>query len=138
MIEMLKQLSPVPIKFKNGREMSDIGLYFAEDTYYSPHIEIANDLEKHHKIAILAHEIGHALCSKKNCKCMINKDDHTLAEYHAFKFELEWLLKHKQRKALKSTVKNIKSCHSGPHKSAAKHIMRLKLWQKCLDYVGKI
>jgi len=118
--------------------MGDIGLYFDKNNYmsYSPRIEIAKGLKKHRRISILAHEIGHALCSEKNCKCMIGRNNHILAEYHAFKFELGWLLKHKQKKALKSAIHDIKDYHDvNAHQFAAERIMKLKLWQKCLGYV---
>ena len=137
MIETLKRLSPVPINFK---KMNSMGLYHHINIFmsYSSHIEISNSLGKYRRMSVLAHEVGHAQCDAKNCNCMINRNNHTLAEMHAFKFALNWLLKHKQKRALKVTINNINMCAGDPdhYAKAAKHIMKLKLWQKCLNFVN--
>jgi len=84
-------------------------------------------------------------CDKNKCKCFlkVRKDGYTnsLAEQHAHKFALKWLLDNKCKRALKYLIKIIPGdsqyLKSDPHKTAAKRIMKLKLFQKCLDFVEK-
>ena len=142
MIEMLKRLSPVPIEFVD--EMIDwgySGMFWDEkgSLVGHPYIEILDSLEEHEKIAVLAHEIGHAICKEKNCECFkVYKKNPALVEIHAYKYDLNWLLKHKQKRALKYEIRQLElhvENRSDHYTEAAKHIMKLKLWQKCLDYV---
>jgi len=55
------------------------------------------------------------------------------------KFSLKFLLSNKQTKALKNTIDIIHQCkkdtRSIAHSEAAKKIMKLKIWQKALDFV---
>ena len=142
MLEMLKQLSPVPIEFVDEMECWGYsGMYWGETSSIGhPYIEISNGLENHQKIATLIHEIGHALCDEKKCQCVKTyKENPKLAEIHAYKYELKWLLEHKQKRALKYEMECIESCvecRLDHYVVATKHIMELKLWQKCLDYVN--
>lgn len=111
----------------------------------------------------------------------MNPVDKTLAEIHAYKFTLSWLLKHKRKRELKLAVKIVENLsaplpqnvdawikadqaatfylHIGDdinhkkwkktaeeiiddfnscscHTNAAKYTMKLKLWQRCLDYIA--
>ena len=140
MIEVLKRLSPVPIVFIEPKQ-DCFAQYCSgnESMNLFKRIEIDKTLKPYENIAILAHEIAHALHDVKDCKCMKNSD-HTEREIHAHKDSLRFLLKHKQKKALKWLVERIKEHTAGNYyhdeaQPAAKHIMKLKLWQKCLDYV---
>ena len=136
-IEMLTQLSPVPVLFRSTKGEGGLGTYFSGPN--APYIVISNSLREHREIiAVLVHEIGHAICDEKECKCM-NQTDKTLAETHAYKFELSWLLKHKRTEELNIAMGTIDHAlhQSGYCGDAAKHIMRLKLWQRCLDYLRK-
>ena len=140
MIEMLKRLSPVSIIFTEP-EQGCFAYYCNENESMNllKRIEIDKTLKPHENIAILAHEIAHALHDVKNCKCMKNPD-YVEREIHAHKDSLRFLLKHKQKKALKWLIKIIREhsnegCYNNEAQPAAKHIMKLKLWQKCLDYV---
>ena len=142
MIEMLKRLSPVPIRFVDEMECQgyDGMFWFYEGSSFGhPYIDILDSLEEHDKIATLIHEIAHAICNEKDCECYkVYKENPALTEIHAFGYELKWLLKHKQKRALKFELKRIESYivyRSDHYVDVAKHIMKLKLWQKCLDYV---
>lgn len=139
----LKRLSPVPIIFMDIMSISDFcGIFWKGKKFDGdgkPYIEIFNELENYQKIATLAHEIGHANCYEKNCKCMRNLD-HTEREIHAMKFQLRWLLKHEQKDSLKWETDHIIKQANGSvsrlyYLKAAKHIMKLKLWQECLNYI---
>jgi len=143
MIEVLKRLSPVPIEFVDEvQHWGYDGMFFdgRVSSVGHPYIEILDGLEKHRKIATLVHEIAHAICNEKNCKCFeIYKENPALSEIHAFKYTLRWLLKHQQKETLKYELKCIESYiinRSDHYVNAAKHIMKLKLWQKCLDFVN--
>lgn len=142
-IKNLIHLSPVPVYFMDVMSISDFcGIFWQgkkHDGDGHAYIEISTELENYQKISTLVHEIGHAKCYEKNCKCMKNSD-HAKREIHALKFQLRWLLKYKQKGGLKwemdSLIKqaNGQACRTY-YVKAAKHIMKLKLWQKCLDFI---
>ena len=141
MIETLKRLSPVPIIFTEPKQ-DCFAVYYSgnESMNLFKRIEIDKTLKSYENIAILAHEIAHALHDAKDCKCMKNPD-YVEREIHAHKDSLRFLLKHKQKKALKWLIERIKEhaiercCHDEAL-PAAKHLMKLKLWQKCLGFVN--
>ena len=142
-INELKRLSPVPITFVDVMRNENFCGVFCHGKEFDgdgkAYIEISNGLEHYQKIATSIHEIGHAKCYEKNCKCMRNPD-HTEREIHAVKFQLRWLLKYKQKEGLKwetdSIIRQANGHASyGYYIKAAKHIMKLKLWQKCLNYL---
>lgn len=142
-IKQLIQLSPVPVEFVHEMDNPNfIGVYYqGKIKGYTGKacIEILDELDNCQKVAVLVHEIAHANCDVKNCKCMKNMD-HTEREIHANKFVLSWLLKHKQKEALKREINGLTQQANGCtnykyYIKAAKHVMGLKLWQKCLDYV---
>lgn len=147
MIDILKRLSPASIEFMSRMSVSDCEGMFSYGDKYIGHplgkIEILDSLLLHEKIATLAHEIGHALCYEKRCKCLqpeTVKKNYALAEIHAYKYVLSWLLKNKQKQALIWEMGRIKenslNPYAGHYREATKHIMKLKLWQKCLNYVN--
>ena len=111
----LMRLSPVPVSFVSDCEIGfslagiRIGIYYCNlpKSKIEPHIEILSSLGKHKKMGTLLHEIGHAKCDKKNCPC-IKSIDLTISEIHAYEYTLKWLLKNKQKKALKAEMKHIK------------------------------
>lgn len=142
MIEVLEQLSPVPVYFLETDSMF-AGTYQtkAESIAGKAHIKIDNRLTDSQKITTLIHEISHALCDVKDCKCLKNPD-HTEREIHANKATLRQLIKYRQKEALEEEMERIEQQAAGMthyvcYLNAAKHIMKLKLWQKCLDYVGE-
>ena len=141
-IEQLIQLSPVPVEFVDTIDNGLFaGMYYhtKKHTGKEAYIEILNRLDDCEKIRTLIHEIAHANCGAKNCKCMKNPD-HTKREIHANRFVLSWLLKHKQKEALKEEMEQLTQQANGNtcrayYEKAAKHIIKLKLWHKCLDYI---
>ena len=135
-------LSPVSVYFF---EMDGIfvGTYYdkAESITGKAHIEIDSKLTNNQKITTLIHEIGHAFCDAKGCKCMKNSD-HTEREIHTNIFVLRQLIKHKQKEILREEIHHIEQVAAGAafheyYINAADHIMKIKLWQKCLDYIGE-
>lgn len=139
-VEQLIRLSPVPVEFVGEMQCPGYaGMFWSEDfSSGHPYIEILDSLENYQKIATLIHEISHAVCKANNCECYIKQQKQPeLAEIHAYKFELAWLLKNKQKETLEYEIRNIPLLknRSDHYAGAVKHIMKLKLWQKCLDYV---
>lgn len=139
LIEQLIQLSPVPVEFTDTMSVFAGTYWSIEDCSDKPRIEIANDLTNSQKTTTLIHEIGHALCDNKSCECMKNPD-HTKREIHANKFTLSRLMKYKLKEGLKEEMERITQQADGLtshvyYTDAAQHVMKLKLWQKCLDYV---
>ncbi|MCK5611627.1 hypothetical protein KAR91_57685 [Candidatus Pacearchaeota archaeon] len=142
-LDNIIQLSPVPVRFVNDILSGSNGFYSHNENFdfdANHHIGIKDDLKDYQKIAVLIHEIGHAKCDKKNCDCMKNPN-HKYREIHAYMYELKWLLKHNQREGLNWIVNkliDIANWEPGYYTEAAKHIMKTKLWQKCLRYIGKL
>ena len=139
MIEVLKRLASVPVIFTN---LDALGTFFWKKSssalYFDKRIEIDKSLQQHQRIAVLSHEVGHALCFEKDCKCFEGRDI-IQREFHAHKYALKFLLKYKQKKALKWMMKDIiERSHDNPFfEKPLKRLMKLKLWQKCLDYIGE-
>lgn len=142
----LKKLSPVPIHFVNEIYNPNwCGVYYGSHTNQTGKelsIEIIDSLTDSQKTITLVHEIGHALCDSKGCECM-KSPDHTQREIHAYKFTLKYLMKHKLKAELKSEIAQIIHQANGNtsyayYQKTAKHIMKLRLWRKCLDYVEDI
>lgn len=143
-IDYVISLSSVPISFVGEIGVSKDGEIVIGRCYYTgnlfdsklqSHIEIRNDLGEHEKIACLLHEISHIKCYKKKCECSkpINK---LKAEIHAFTYTLKWLLKYKHKKALKIEMQLIQSYSKGLYYEVAKHIIKSKLWKKCMKYIS--
>ena len=141
-LEELLNLSPCKVLFTRHCYYN-YGAYWDKTKakhLFNPTIEIQKDLKEHEKLAVLVHEIAHANCDKNNCICWTTEDN-VLREYHAYKYSLEWLLKNNCPEALKFTIKSIKSNSEiqdfEQHTQAAQRIVKLKLWQKCLDFIGE-
>lgn len=141
--EKLSQLSPC--KIIECPLWNLVGCYgWVKIRTSQKNIYISNTLEEHQKLAVLAHELGHALCDKNNCKCSPAMKTlpytSSLVEYHANKFAFKWLLDNKCKQALKYGIELIREqslwSNHDPHGRAARCIMKLKLWQKCLDFVN--
>lgn len=139
MLEILKRLSPVPIEFVCKND-SYLGRYYHEDNYEDyPCIKIVDEMPNDEKLSVLAHEIGHALCYEKKCECTLVGKDYIKREIHACEYQLSWLLEHEQLKSLEWSIKTLKEWLSRYDYFAkvAQNIIKMKLWQKCLDYINE-
>lgn len=119
----------------------DIGQYYSTNQYTSrsiPHIEIESTGDKAENVVSLLHEKVHAEHEKNGCKCM-DLSSHTFSEYHAFRDSLKAALKFGDKKIVKLMLRDInKETNRNDqcvHRSAARRIVKLKLWQKALDFV---
>lgn len=158
--ELANIISPVPIKFMADDKMkpNEPGFYYLGgianaliakfgfavkffpvfyiakigDQFNRPHIGIRDSLSYHQKISTLLHEVGHALCYEKNCECCRKNRKHR--EIHAWEYALSWMLEHELKKALLEALWFILklSEQDNYHGEASRHIMKTKLWQKCL------
>lgn len=87
------------------------------------------------RVAILVHEIGHAIHYKRGCKCM---DEWELSELHAHRFALRFMLRYKFVTALRYTIRH--TINGMPHfpryyVTAFEQLQTEKIWQKCLDFL---
>ena len=65
-------------------------------------------------------------------------DDRLLAEYHAYKEGLQATLKFGNKDVIKETILLIEeqaATSAYYYKTAARKVMRLKLWQRCKSYL---
>lgn len=127
----LKQLSPYPISnFLDSRFV-----YGGK----SPVIMISTLVKNPAiKTAMLAHEIGHAIHYKRNCKCFINNDQ-VLIELHAHRFALHFMLRYKFIGALHYCIlytKNNMSHFPRHYVVAFEQLQTEKIWDKCLKFLG--
>lgn len=147
-LEEVYQFSPVEIREVLPLRLAAHGFSAA---YYNkamreegcPHIEYRSDLTEEEKLLDLVHEVGHAVCDKNDCRCMRSTKYKWMREYHAAIFSLKWWLKRKDKRHLKLTIEDIKiwrtySIHNGIYQKATKKVVKLKLWQKCLNFIGDI
>ncbi len=123
----VKKLSPVKITYKYS--VSGGGEYVGSNRC----INITKNLKRNDKIECLLHEIGHAIHHANNCRCMLNLDNHALAEYHAARF----VMKHIQNNSVLIKVfidkvnRELKNAfYRSPHLAAVKRIIKLKQWDK--------
>ena len=137
-IKRLIELSPCVVQFTSV--MHYYGEFCHPDEAEN-HIKVYSGAKEYEQIAVLAHEIGHALCEEKKCKCRKSlPGDHAPTEYHAMKFGLNWLLKHRHKESLMWEVDNLEKwsvfCQCSPdHQKAARKVMKLKLWKKCKKFI---
>ncbi len=158
MIEEVIKLSPVPVVFvaDDKLEPNEGGCYSpgsaqviphwpvlhkAVFNFYSwigvlkeitPYIKISDSLSYHEKTSTLLHEIGHALCWKKNCDCCWKNKKYR--EIHADEYALNWLLENNLSKSLQKKLLYIKclSEQNNYHGEAARHTMKTELWIECI------
>jgi len=127
---------PVIVKQTNDEAY---GGYYSKRNYPSNcRIEI-NSLDNiAHDIVSLLHEQVHYRHENENCRCM-NRSCRTLAEYHAYKEGLQAAIKLGNKDIIKETILLIQGQaeknFTNSHRTAAKKVMRLKLWQKALKWL---
>lgn len=129
-IDRILSICPCPVIFGEWFWMN-YGMYDYRQ-FTNKRIQIDQTKPKHVQIAVLAHEVGHALCDAKNCRC--RRANSTLSEFHAQLFALSTLLEHKSKKALNfliSIIEEEAASGNSIHARADRHIMRLFLWKKC-------
>jgi len=99
-LKQIEKLSPVPVRYKDVDLAS--GYYVRDDLDELPGVVVKKSLKTDQKIIILLHEIGHAVCDKKRCKCQHphKKAPSFLTEYHAMKFVLDYLVKCPDKKLI--------------------------------------
>ena len=145
-LDDLIKTSHIPIRFIE-MENDFYGCYYHRGKFFSydkeldiPRIEIRDSLKNYQKIATIIHEKAHSICDKKNCSCLKNPN-RKYREIHAYIYELKWLLKYKQKKGLRWLINRLidyADDNSDYYSKAAQHIIKTKLWQKCLKYIGKL
>lgn len=124
-----------PVELIDSNE--SIGWYYHRQIHGSKcRIEIETTGDKTKDITSLLHEQAHSKHDDKGCKCMDGRFNKTLAEYHAYKDGLQTALKLGDKNVIRCTIDMIKSQarldYPDPHRTAAKKVMRLKLWQKAI------
>ncbi len=143
-LEELVRTSPVPVRFVSkvnlpgyAKGSVTIGAFLPKiNGRVEAYIEILKRLSEDEKIATLLHELGHARCSRKLCKCRCVASSE--GEIHADNYSLKWLLTNRCKKILKTEMKHIenKSDRVDYYGVAARCTMDSRLWQKCLRCMG--
>ena len=128
-LKQIEKLSPVKIKYTDI--CREYGIFC--DGGYIPAAKIIiidnTVINSKREATVLLHEIGHAKCHEKNCKC-INRKNHTLGEYHAYRFVMKYAITNST--LIEGFVKDVKLGlnYDLVHIIAAKRIMKLKGWKK--------
>ena len=100
-------------------------------------IGIQRDLLQYQQIAMLYHELGHADCHKRKCRCFTPaKQNRKLSEIHAHKYTLEHLLKDGYHKALKWYINQVVKMPTESDnclyvRQAALTVIKSKLFEEC-------
>jgi len=103
---------------------------------FQPHIKIDKRImDENMKIATLVHEIGHAVHYDKHCKCYAKYTGRKrvyMAELHAYRFTLQFLLRHKLFDALRYEYEDMNSLSPNypEHYKAIAKIKTEKLWER--------
>jgi hypothetical protein len=109
-------------------------------TLSEANIGIWPTLTNYQKVAVAAHEIGHAICWNKQCRCCWNGDA-VLMEVHAWRYSLQHLLDYGNRKSLFFTMEQICSfacgCRSKDHQKACRRLIKCAVWKKCRERYGQ-
>jgi len=113
-----------------------VGLYC---NYKKNHfIFIYKDITLKTKLWVLLHERGHYLCNKNKCSCLNKLQRH---EEHATIFALKYLLNNNYDEALFDYIINMialtLNAEESLHARAYSKIIKMKLWQKCCDYLDQ-
>lgn len=140
LLEKMIQLSPVPVRFIRKSIFWRLRLSPRAGQYCHrgidanhPHIEVVDRLSYDAKLAVLAHEIGHAICDKRDCDCMTYDDD-TMTEIHACRFALKWLLGLKQGEALRWSRRCIRFNYTPVGCRVMEQLRDSELWEESLTY----
>ena len=94
------------------------------------------------KMTTFFHELGHALCHKKDCNCHYF-DNKVLAEVHAYKHQLEMCLKKKLLPCVKKSIREIKIVAEEINEktfpiyynNACKKVIETAIWEKCNNFL---
>ncbi len=137
--DRLVKLSPYPVRVEPE---PFIGI-FKRVRYGQPHIIIDDGIiSSHEGMAVLLHEIGHAICHKKKCECykVLAGNSHTyLPEYHAERFAFRFMLQKKMNEVLNWRINFlIDGCgeFEDYHNKAIDRLRTDPIWQKCKDYLA--
>jgi len=150
-IERLVELCPCSVEFDSPDREPNGACYWDSVQYFwgtrGPLVEIGSSENEAETLYSLAHETGHALCDAKKCSCGMgsyNHSDRTMSEYHAMKFAAKWLFDHKCKGGLRVAIRSIErqamfntvfdSPRLSAHCKAARRLVKLKLWAKCVAY----
>lgn len=138
--QQLAEQCSCPVRLKQNQFYSG-GLYYHRRVYADrQRIEINSIGNKAEDIVSLIHEKIHLDHETNNCGC-IELTNRTLSEYHAYKEGLQIALKLGNKDVIKETILLIESQANLPdsncHTIAAKKTVKLKIWQKCKDYLAK-
>jgi hypothetical protein len=97
-------------------------------------IEILAKMSDYRTLSTLLHELKHAECYKNKCYCHTTK---VASERHAYKYSLQWLLKHKCKDVLKFQLKHIdiQAKRDDYYGIACREIQDSKLYKQCRNFV---
>ena len=136
MLKALKQLyKDAPCKVVSSRDIPKLWVdWYGYDgvALYNPLMIIINKkLPQYKQVWVLAHETGHIIHKISRCNCTRglkhkNRRKQIQREYHALQYELKWLIKHKQTKALKHSLRVWKTTTSKIHSAAYKRFCNTK------------
>lgn len=110
-----------------------LGIWPYQQIDFEPYIEIPDCLPDADCVAILLHEIGHALCFRKHCRCFAVGDNRYLRELHAYRFALRYMVRYKLIDALQHEYDNMVFGfyeYLPIYQKAVRQIKREKIWQE--------
>lgn len=142
MLKALKQLyKETPCKvvssWKIPKSHTAFGINGA--AWYNPYIiYMDKKLPQYQQVWILSHEIGHIIHKINKCGCtkrVANSKEgykQRQREYHALRYEIEWLINNKQFRALKHGLSVWKKTPGKIHSAAYKRFSKTKYGKKII------
>lgn len=141
-IKQIIKLSPYPVKieyigyydgFFEWANAGDDRPYQNKD--FQPHIKVDKALSGARQLAVLIHELGHAIHYKKHCRCYTKYDGYNrhLAELHAYQYALQFMIKHKLLDALQYEYDHIIRLEKHQevlYRNVSKKIQTKRIWKK--------
>jgi len=135
-LDKLKKISPCPV--------DEITMVLSAGMYFHPtnnsidldgRICINKQMNIFEKEGTLVHEIGHARCFNRSCKCH-TKQDHVLTEVHAELFALHYLLRRGNKKAIEARFKRLHQDWDYENYYEAKAIIKKRrIYKRCQEFV---
>lgn len=137
-LDKLKKKSICPVK-ETVRDIDYFTGWFIHlsTTSFDGRIEINKEMKISEKEGTLAHEMGHAKCLNRACKCY-EKTDRPLQEVHAELYALHLLLKNRRKNAIKARFKRLKNdWNDSPYSKAKDVIIHRKVYKRCQEFTKK-
>lgn len=130
-----KSICPVAETVKHTSFFSGWFIHSSTSTSSDGRIQINKNMSVFEKEGTLTHEMGHARCHNRHCKCYKKYDD-VLQEVHAELYTLHLLLRNHRKNGIKARFKRLQNdWNYEPHSEAREIIENRRIYKRCQEFV---